>query len=145
MTILTTLTRFISFAKHSMCFLPSFGTPASPSCVPNPRQVNWKKIAGRPPNHLLEVVTKLDEQVQSGTAQNAAVQQKGSKVTEAAKVRRKRHYRLESEEKPTFPFQQKNFYNHVMENKEVVKTLSQMSTCTQNIKTVSINFYVIFS
>lgn len=43
-------------------------------------------------------------------------------------------YRFHSEEKPAFPFQEKNFYSHVMENKEVVKTLSLLSTCIQDIK-----------
>lgn len=53
---------------------------------------------------------------------------------ETSKERRRRLYRFRSEEKSTFPLQEKNFYNHVMENKEVVKTLSLLSTCTQEIK-----------
>lgn len=58
------------------------------------------------------------------------------KMMDAAKIRRKKHYRLESEEKPQFPLQQKNFYSHVMENKEIIKTMSLLSSCTQNVKTV---------
>ncbi|KAI8431136.1 hypothetical protein MSG28_001183, partial [Choristoneura fumiferana] len=81
--------------------------------------VSWKKLAGHQSNHLLEVVTKLDEQVQSVTG----VLPKSLRVLDAAKARRKKHYRLESEEKPTFPLQQKNFYNHIIENKEIIKTL----------------------
>ncbi|KAG6464441.1 hypothetical protein O3G_MSEX014510, partial [Manduca sexta] len=98
-------------------------------------RVSWKKIAGPQSNQLLNVVTKLDGQVQSGTPM--AGTQKTMKVVDAARIKRKKHYRLESEEKPTFPFQQRNFYNHVMENKEIMKTLSLLSSCTQNIKTVS--------
>lgn len=55
---------------------------------------------------------------------------------ETSKERRRRLYRLQSDERPAFPFQQKNFFNHVMENKEVVKTLSLLSTCTHEIKVV---------
>lgn len=84
---------------------------------------------------MLDVVTKLDEQVQSGTPVN--IMQKSMKIIDTAKMRRKKHYRLESEEKPMFPLQPKNFYNHVMENKEIIKTLSLLSTCTQNVKAVS--------
>lgn len=98
------------------------------------KQVSWKKLAGHQSNHLLEVVTKLDEQVQSVTG----VLPKSLRVLDAARVRRKKHYRLESEEKPTFPLQQKNFYNHIIENKEIIKTLSLLSSSTQNVKTVSI-------
>ncbi|KAG5886924.1 hypothetical protein JTB14_034200 [Gonioctena quinquepunctata] len=50
------------------------------------------------------------------------------------RIRRRRLYRLLTEEKPTFPLQQRNFFNHVMENKEVIKTLSLLSTCTQDMK-----------
>lgn len=100
-------------------------------------QVSWKKVAGHQANQLLDLVTKLDEQQVSSTA--PVNMQKAMKV-EAAKMKRKKHYRLESEEKPTFPFQQKNFYNHVMENKEIIKTLSLLSTCSQNVKMVILSF-----
>lgn len=103
--------------------------------------MSWKKIARPPSNPLLDVVTKLDEQVQSVTAPpNPA--QKSNKMLDAAKSRRKKHYRLESEEKPQFPFQQKNFYNYVMENKEIIKTLTLLSMCTANVKTVKQLFYL---
>lgn len=95
--------------------------------------MSWKKVAGQQANQLLDVVTKLDEQVSSSVT---PINMQKSKMTDAAKMRKKKHYRLESEEKPSFPFQQKNFYNHVMENKEIIKTLSLLSTCSQNIKTV---------
>lgn len=57
------------------------------------------------------------------------------------RARRRKLYRLLTEEKPTFPMQQRNFYNYVMENKEVVKTLSLLSTCTQEMKLVCINIF----
>lgn len=106
--------------------------------VVTPLQVSWKKLAGRQSNQLVGVVSKLDEQVHSSVAP-ISLAQKSIKMMDAAKQRRKKHYRLESEEKPTFPFQQRNFYNHIMENKEIVKTLSLLSTCTQNVKTVSLH------
>lgn len=56
---------------------------------------------------------------------------------EDLKTRRRRLYRLMTEEKPAFPVQQRNFYSYVMENKEVVKTLSLLSTCTQDMKQVT--------
>ena len=101
------------------------------------KQVSWKKIARPPSNPLLDVVTKLDEQVQSVTAPPNP-NQKSSKMVDMAKMKRKKHYRLESEEKPQFPFQQKNFYPSIMENKEIVKTLASLSMCSANVKTVSI-------
>lgn len=52
------------------------------------------------------------------------------------RARRRKLYRLATEEKPMFPFQQKNFHNFVMENKEVLKTLSLLSICTQEMKQV---------
>jgi len=36
-----------------------------------------------------------------------------------------------------FPLQQRNFYNYVMENKEVMKTLSLLTSCTQEMRDVS--------
>ncbi|CAH4038579.1 unnamed protein product [Pieris brassicae] len=95
-------------------------------------RVSWKKLTGHQSNQLLQVVTKLDEQVQTVAPMNVA---KSMKMIEAAKMRKKKYYRLESEEKPMFPFQQKSFYSHVMENKEIIKTLTLLSLCTQNIKT----------
>lgn len=109
---------------------------ATPLAIPTRQQVNWKKLAGHQTNQLAGVVNKLDEQVNS-VAAPLTLAHKSLKMMDTAKTRRKKHYRLESEEKPTFPFQQKNFYNYVMENKEIVKTLSLLSTCTQNVKTVS--------
>lgn len=55
---------------------------------------------------------------------------------EDAKTRRRRLYRLASNTKPPFPHQGRNFHSHIMENKEVVKTLSLLSTCVHPIKVV---------
>lgn len=48
--------------------------------------------------------------------------------------RRRKLYRLVSEEKPQMPHMTKSFYSYVMDNKEVVKTLSLLSTCTREVK-----------
>uniref|UniRef100_A0A8W7PQG3 Dynein, axonemal, heavy chain 5 n=1 Tax=Anopheles coluzzii TaxID=1518534 RepID=A0A8W7PQG3_ANOCL len=48
--------------------------------------------------------------------------------------RRRKLYRLQSEEKPKMPHMTKSFYSYVMDNKEVVKTLSLLSSCIRNIK-----------
>lgn len=85
---------------------------------------------------MFDVVSKLDEQVHSAAAP-MNIAQKSMKMVDAARMRKKKYYRLESEEKPVFPFQPKNFYNHIMENKEIMKTLTHLSVCTQNIKSVS--------
>lgn len=104
-------------------------------------QVGWKTLAGHQPKQLFEVVTKLDGQVQS-FAVPMTMAQKSVKMVEVAKMRKKKYYRLESEEKPIFPFQQKNFYSHIMENKEIIKTLTLLSMCTQNVKTVNLTSFL---
>jgi dynein heavy chain, axonemal len=50
------------------------------------------------------------------------------------KSKRRRVYRLVSEEKPQMPVMVKNFYIQVMENKEIVKTISLLATCTKKLK-----------
>lgn len=57
---------------------------------------------------------------------------------EDPKMRRRRLYKIVSEERPTFPVQQRNFHTLVMENKEVVKVLSMLTSCTQELRQVSI-------
>ena len=78
---------------------------------------SWKKLAGQ---QNLDLKSKMKEC--------------DSSKVETPKERRRRLYKFHSEEKSPFPTQEKNFYNHVMENKEVVKTLSLLSTCIQDIK-----------
>ncbi|BES98150.1 dynein heavy chain [Nesidiocoris tenuis] len=88
-----------------------------------PQAVRWKRLglhgnrAG--PKALANLVTRLDQ---------------GETKSEDAKERRKRLYRLASNAKPPFPHQPRNFHFHIMENKEVVKTLSLLSTCIIPIK-----------
>ncbi|KAK4873406.1 hypothetical protein RN001_015435 [Aquatica leii] len=97
------------------------------------KKSKWKKLAGRQ-RTLLDIVSRCTEQRSS---------KQGIKTKEEDfRTRRRRLYRLTTEEKPLFPFQQKNFFNNVMENKEVVKTLSLLSTCTQTIKEDVNNFLV---
>lgn len=57
-------------------------------------------------------------------------------LPEDPRTRRRRLYKLASEPKPKFPFQPRNFYSQVFENKEIVKTLSLLSSCSNQIKTV---------
>ncbi|KAI5700773.1 hypothetical protein M8J75_002754 [Diaphorina citri] len=49
-------------------------------------------------------------------------------------------FKFQRKKKPSFPLQPRNFYSHVMENKEVVKTLSLLSTCTLDIKPALVSF-----
>lgn len=43
-------------------------------------------------------------------------------------------YCLQSEERPQIPHMTKSFFSYIMENKEVVKTLNLLATCTKNLK-----------
>lgn len=43
-------------------------------------------------------------------------------------------YCLQSEERPQVPHMTKSFYSYIMDNKEVVKMLTLISTCTKTIK-----------
>lgn len=85
----------------------------------------------------MDIVTRTRaEQKPGGKTQNVA-------RDEDLRTRRRRLYRLATDEKPNFPIQHRNFYSHVMENKEVVKTLSLLSTCTQDMKQVGRIYEVI--
>lgn len=50
------------------------------------------------------------------------------------RANRRKVYRVMSEQRPQMPHMTKSFYNYVMDNKEVVKTLSLLATCTKNLK-----------
>lgn len=89
----------------------------------------WKKISG-PNTHLMDIVNRSRYDQKPGKVQVRTRE-------DDFKMRRRKLYRLMSEEKPKFPLQQKNFYSYVMENKEVVKMLSLLSTCMQDMKPVS--------
>ncbi|XP_046389607.1 dynein axonemal heavy chain 5 [Ischnura elegans] len=94
--------------------------------------VGWKRLAlGRQAIKMADlVVSKLD--TQGGMGQSGSL---GGRTTDDSKKRRRRRlYRVASEERPVFPVQQRNFHAHVMENKEVLKTLSLLSTCTNELR-----------
>jgi dynein heavy chain, axonemal len=82
----------------------------------------------RPPGALSDLVSQIEQ----------GSQQRNKK--DDPKKRRRRIYKVASTEKLNFPHQQKNFYSFVIENKEVMKMLTLLSTCTADIKTVSSNF-----
>lgn len=56
---------------------------------------------------------------------------------EDARAKRQRLYKLASEKKPPFPIIHRNFYSHIIENKEIIKALSLLSTCVQPLKPVN--------
>nr|XP_022920640.1 dynein heavy chain 5, axonemal [Onthophagus taurus] len=91
----------------------------------------WKRLVG-PSNALKDIVSR--------SRQNFGGINIPKMKEEDFRARRRKFYRLATEEKPSFPFQCKNFYSYVMENKEVVKTLSLLSTCTQDMKQDVTNF-----
>ncbi|XP_045464260.1 dynein axonemal heavy chain 5 [Harmonia axyridis] len=93
----------------------------------DPTKKGWKKLAGRKSN-IRDIVnqSRLQQRTLKGVVK--------LKQEEDLKARRRKFYRLASEDKPSFPLQHRNFYNHVMENKEVVKSLSLLTTCTQDLK-----------
>ncbi|CAB3374843.1 Hypothetical predicted protein [Cloeon dipterum] len=82
----------------------------------------WRKLAMRPPGALSDLVSQIEQ----GT------QQRNKK--DDPKKRRRRIYKVASEEKLNFPHQQKNFFSFIIENKEVMKMLTMLSTCTMDIK-----------
>lgn len=69
-------------------------------------------------------------------AQSNAAKQKQEEL-EDLKTRRRRLYKILSEERPVFPVQQRNFYTMVMDNKEIIKLLGMLSTCTLELRQVS--------
>lgn len=62
--------------------------------------------------------------------------------SEDLKTRRRRLYKILSEERPTFPVQERNFYSMVMDNKEIIKLLGMLSTCTMELRQVSNNIRI---
>lgn len=111
----------------------------------------WKKLAGRKSQAILEVVSRLEQAtenvggVQGGGHHHHRVHQQNSQQIprEGIRVFRKRFYRMADDKEPEFPFQQRNFYNQIMENKEILKSVTLITTCTDNIKKV-INYLYIF-
>uniref|UniRef100_A0A1B0GQ26 Dynein, axonemal, heavy chain 5 n=1 Tax=Phlebotomus papatasi TaxID=29031 RepID=A0A1B0GQ26_PHLPP len=70
----------------------------------------------------------------SSGGHSVADKRQSRNLREDSKTRRRKVYRLVSEEKPQMPHMTKSFYSYIMDNKEVVKTLSLLSTCTRNVK-----------
>lgn len=91
------------------------------------KNTGWKKLTNRTPNVLQAVVSKMEQHSKKND---------GRSMPEDFRTRRRRLYRLHSEKRPEFPFQQRNFYTHVMDNKDIIKTLSLLSTCMQELKPV---------
>ncbi|XP_018911445.2 dynein axonemal heavy chain 5 [Bemisia tabaci] len=94
----------------------------------------WTRIGKVEPisnTALTSVVSNLDQETGGKAWPN---------VSGDAKARRRKMYRLISEDKPSFPLQSRNFFNHVMENKEVMKALSLLSISSQKIKPVITEF-----
>ncbi|KAJ1525369.1 hypothetical protein ONE63_010185 [Megalurothrips usitatus] len=87
------------------------------------QRTGWRRLAACQTKIAADVVSRLE--------QGAAA---AADKDEDPRARRRRLYRLASEERPKFPQMPRNFYSHVMENKEVVKTLSLLSTCTHEIR-----------
>lgn len=99
--------------------------------TPAPKKSKWKKLAG-PKSNLMDIVTRSrmsQKPVKGGGTRSKE---------EDFRARRRKFYRLATEEKPMFPLQQRNFHNFVMENKEVMKMLSLLTTCAQDMKQVTI-------
>lgn len=88
-------------------------------------------MPGVPKRNFLDVVTRAQLDNERRNQENK----------EDPKTRRRRLYKVFSEEKPIFPVQKQNFYSTIMENKEVVKMFSILSACTQELRQVLILKY----
>ncbi|KAK0178414.1 hypothetical protein PV328_002364 [Microctonus aethiopoides] len=85
---------------------------------------SWRGAPWAPKKNLMNVVMR---------AQVHADRRRDDEP-EDSKTRRRRLYKVLSEERPTFPVQQRNFHTLVMENKEIIKVLSMLSSCTQELR-----------
>lgn len=88
----------------------------------------WKNLPYTSKRNLANVVLR---------AHSNATKQKEEE--EDLKTRRRRLYKILSEERPVFPVQERNFYTMVMDNKEIIKLLGMLSTCTMELRQVSNN------
>jgi len=88
----------------------------------------WKNLPYPSKRNLANVVLRAHS--------NAAKQKE---EPEDMKTRRRRLYKILSEERPVFPVQERNFYTMVMDNKEIIKLLGMLSTCTMELRQVSNN------
>ncbi|KAG5322537.1 DYH5 protein, partial [Pseudoatta argentina] len=83
----------------------------------------WKNLPYPSKRNLANVVLRAHS--------NAAKQKE---EPEDMKTRRRRLYKILSEERPVFPVQERNFYTMVMDNKEIIKLLGMLSTCTMELR-----------
>lgn len=109
------LKTILSTCGHNPCS-PLSSHPSTPQ-----QKLGWKRLAGSKP-------PVLSHQAGEAGGSEAPIDS-GSPAVPSFKFQRKK--------KVSFPLQARNFYSHVMENKEVVKTLSLLSTCTLDIKPVN--------
>lgn len=54
--------------------------------------------------------------------------------TNDKKTRRRKMYCLQSEERPQIPHMTRSFYSFIMDNKEIVKMLNLLASCTKSIR-----------
>ncbi|KAJ8672889.1 hypothetical protein QAD02_004150 [Eretmocerus hayati] len=87
-------------------------------------KVSWQSLPCAPKRNLLDVVTRVQMESDRCSPDNK----------EDPKTRRRRLYKIFSEEKPTFPIQKQNFHPIIMENKEIIKMFSILNGCTQELK-----------
>lgn len=66
----------------------------------------------------------------------------GNAAREGLRNFRRRFYRIAADKQPDFPFQQRNFFSHIMENKEILKSITLLSTATDNIKAVRLFIFL---
>lgn len=92
--------------------------------VPIVTQPSWRSLPWAPKRNLLDVVSKAQDE------------KRNQDDLEDAKTRRRRLYKIVSEEKPSFPVQKRNFHSVIMENKEIIKMFSMLSACTQELRQV---------
>lgn len=87
----------------------------------------WKTLPYSSKRNMADVVLR---------AQNNAAKQKQEEPEDSI-TRRRRLYKILSEERPIFPVQERNFYTMVMDNKEIIKLLGMLSTCILELRQVS--------
>ncbi|XP_063990451.1 dynein axonemal heavy chain 5 [Diachasmimorpha longicaudata] len=85
---------------------------------------SWRGAPWAPKKNLMDVVMRAQ----------VHAERRRDEEPEDPKVRRRRLFKIISEDRPSFPIQQRNFHSLVMENKEVVKVLSMLSSCTQELR-----------
>ena len=84
----------------------------------------WRSLPKAPKKNLGDIVAKAQVDAEKRSQENP----------EDPKARRRRLYKISSEERPAFPVQQKNFHNLIMENKEIVKMLGLLNSCILELR-----------